>query len=114
MGLSISFDPEGGYFRMSGFDMPDWEVTFDQGLQIAKVIQKAKNLGAAGVRLGPDSFTVLWRGRPRRDPVHFTIALVYKSGVERDVRVSRSQFFSWADTLRTSIEKAIVQSVMGS
>jgi hypothetical protein len=114
MGLSTSVSPQDGYLKLSGRDIPDWEVTLDQGLAVAKVIRRAKDLGAAGVRLTPDSAVVLWKGRPRRDAPHFEVELVYGSGVERSVRVPRVRFHQLAAGLLPAVEEAIVQSVMGS
>ncbi len=114
MGLSTSINPMEGYLKLSGRDLPDWEVTLDFGLEVAKVFQKAKNLGAAGVRLAPRSATVLWQGRPRRDPSHFTVVIAYSSGVEKRIRVPRSRFYQLAKDLRPAVERALVQSVMGS
>ena len=114
MGLSTSVNPQDGYLKLSGEAIPDWKVTLDRGLEVAKVIQRAKHLGAAGVRLTPDAVSVLWNGRPRRDPPHFTVELVYRSGIEKGIRVPRIRFYQLAKDLRSAVEGALVQSVMGS
>jgi hypothetical protein len=114
MGLSTSVNPMGGYLKLSGRDILDWEVSLDRGLEVAKVFQRAKHLGAAGVRLSPDCMTVLWIGKPRRDAPHFTVELVYKGGMEKRMRVPRARFHQIAKDLRSTVEEALVQSVMGS
>lgn len=114
MGLSTSINPQEGYLKLSGRDIPDWKVGLDHGMAVAKVFQKARHLGAGGVRLTPTSAVVLWNGRPRKDPPHFMVGLTYESGVEKEIRVPRARFYQIARDLRPSIEEAIVQSVMGS
>lgn len=114
MGLSTSVNPIEGYLKLSGRDVPDWKVTLDFGVEVAKVFQEAKRLGAAGVRIAPRFAIVLWTGRPRRDPPHFMVILVYGSGMEKGVRVPRRRFYQLARELRPVVERALVQSVMRS
>ena len=111
--LSTSVNPIDGYFKFMANGIPDWEVDIAHGLTVVKVMRRAVNIHARGIRVSPTSAVVVDAGKAR-DPKSFQITLEWEGGIKRVIRVPAARFRQLATDLLPKMEHSLVLSVMES